>query len=133
MPQWTPQQEAAIKARNPRVLVSAAAGSGKTSVLVARVLDMLREGITLTDADPHSQAPRESASRLQDKLGRKRSTTPPSSSSFTWWTGRTSAPCTPFAKSWCSAISTPPAPTPIPGWRMSRWQKGCLMRRLTAA
>ena len=47
MPRWTPQQQFAIDARNPRVLVSAAAGSGKTSVLIARVLDLLKEGYSL--------------------------------------------------------------------------------------
>ena len=34
MPQWTKEQQAAIQARNHTILVSAAAGSGKTAVLV---------------------------------------------------------------------------------------------------
>ena len=34
MPNWTKQQEQAIRARNHTILVSAAAGSGKTAVLV---------------------------------------------------------------------------------------------------
>ncbi len=42
--QWTAGQQAAIDARNDSVLVSAAAGSGKTAVLVERVLSLLREG-----------------------------------------------------------------------------------------
>ncbi|MBR0227724.1 MAG: UvrD-helicase domain-containing protein [Clostridia bacterium] len=42
--QWTEGQRAAIEARNGSVLVSAAAGSGKTAVLVERVLSLLREG-----------------------------------------------------------------------------------------
>ena len=42
--QWTAGQLAAIQARNDSVLVSAAAGSGKTAVLVERVLSLLREG-----------------------------------------------------------------------------------------
>ena len=33
MPNWTKQQEQAIRARNHTILVSAAAGSGKTAVL----------------------------------------------------------------------------------------------------
>lgn len=37
MPKWTEQQQAAITARDGTVLVSAAAGSGKTAVLVERV------------------------------------------------------------------------------------------------
>ena len=39
--QWTPEQEQAIESRGGTVLVSAAAGSGKTSVLVERVLRRL--------------------------------------------------------------------------------------------
>ena len=35
---WTPQQMDAIQARGGTVLVSAAAGSGKTAVLVERVI-----------------------------------------------------------------------------------------------
>ena len=42
--QWTQGQKSAIDARNNSVLVSAAAGSGKTAVLVERVLSLLREG-----------------------------------------------------------------------------------------
>ena len=44
MPQWTPAQQQAIDARNSQTLVSAAAGSGKTAVLIEHVLKMLREG-----------------------------------------------------------------------------------------
>lgn len=44
MPQWTPAQQQAIDARNSETLVSAAAGSGKTAVLIEHVLKMLREG-----------------------------------------------------------------------------------------
>jgi len=40
--QWTEEQERAIQARGCSVLVSAAAGSGKTSVLVARILEYLQ-------------------------------------------------------------------------------------------
>ncbi|NCB34814.1 MAG: hypothetical protein EOM58_02095, partial [Clostridia bacterium] len=38
---FTPAQEAAIRARNPELLVSAAAGSGKTRVLIERIFDLL--------------------------------------------------------------------------------------------
>lgn len=44
MPQWTQAQQQAIDARNRELLVSAAAGSGKTAVLVEHVLKILREG-----------------------------------------------------------------------------------------
>lgn len=47
MPQWTAQQQAAIEARNPTLLISAAAGSGKTAVLVERIMSLLSEGASL--------------------------------------------------------------------------------------
>lgn len=40
---WTPEQEAAITARGASVVVSAAAGSGKTSVLVERLTQLLTD------------------------------------------------------------------------------------------
>ncbi|MBR6027449.1 MAG: UvrD-helicase domain-containing protein [Clostridia bacterium] len=45
---WTAEQEAAITARNWSVLVSAAAGSGKTAVLVERVIRLVLEGQKLS-------------------------------------------------------------------------------------
>lgn len=67
---WTEAQQAAIEARNESVLVSAAAGSGKTAVLVERVLSMLREGgridrmliVTFTRA---------AAGEMRERLGRR--------------------------------------------------------------
>ncbi|MHC1787255.1 MAG: UvrD-helicase domain-containing protein [Christensenellales bacterium] len=47
MPKWTAEQREAIAARSHQVLVSAAAGSGKTSVLVERVMTLLRGGASL--------------------------------------------------------------------------------------
>ena len=44
MPKWTAQQQQAIDARNRRILVSAAAGSGKTAVLIERIVQLIREG-----------------------------------------------------------------------------------------
>ncbi len=43
MPNWTPDQENCILARGGTVLVSAAAGSGKTAVLIARVIQRLTD------------------------------------------------------------------------------------------
>ena len=40
---WTPQQEQAINLHNRNLLVSAAAGSGKTAVLVERIICMITE------------------------------------------------------------------------------------------
>ena len=40
---WTSEQEKAIRIRDCNTLVSAAAGSGKTAVLVQRVIDMITD------------------------------------------------------------------------------------------
>ncbi|MDR2486694.1 MAG: helicase-exonuclease AddAB subunit AddA, partial [Clostridiales Family XIII bacterium] len=49
MPEWTPQQLEAITARGRNLLVSAAAGSGKTAVLVERIRRIVaEEGIPLS-------------------------------------------------------------------------------------
>ncbi len=44
MPKWTKEQQQAIDARNRTILVSAAAGSGKTAVLIERIVQLIREG-----------------------------------------------------------------------------------------
>ena len=70
MTQWTAGQQSAIDARNSSVLVSAAAGSGKTAVLVERVLSLLREGgridrmliVTFTRA---------AAGEMRERIGRR--------------------------------------------------------------
>ena len=43
MPNWTKAQKQAIEARNDMLLVSAAAGSGKTAVLVERILSLIQK------------------------------------------------------------------------------------------
>jgi len=48
MRQWTQDQQQAIDARNPELLISAAAGSGKTAVLIEHVLKILRDGGKIT-------------------------------------------------------------------------------------
>ncbi len=40
---WSKQQEAVIYHRNKNMLVSAAAGSGKTAVLVKRIISLLTD------------------------------------------------------------------------------------------
>lgn len=42
--EWSKAQKEAIRARNRNILVSAAAGSGKTSVMIERVIELLRAG-----------------------------------------------------------------------------------------
>ena len=41
---WTKDQQSAILSRGENLLLSAAAGSGKTAVLVERVIRLLEEG-----------------------------------------------------------------------------------------
>ncbi len=48
---WTDNQRSAIDARNGTVLVSAAAGSGKTAVLVERVIEIITDPLSPTDID----------------------------------------------------------------------------------
>lgn len=48
---WTPEQQDAIDARNTSVIVSAAAGSGKTAVLVERLLRILSDTENKVPAD----------------------------------------------------------------------------------
>ena len=47
----TPQQRAAVVDRGGRLLVSAAAGSGKTKVLVDRLLSYLQDPVNPADLD----------------------------------------------------------------------------------
>lgn len=68
--QWTEEQARAIDARGGNLLLSAAAGSGKTTVLVARVMKLIEEGadidrmlvVTFTNA---------AASDMRAKLSKK--------------------------------------------------------------
>ncbi len=71
MPNWTKSQLEAIESRNGSILVSAAAGSGKTSVLVERILRRITEDggsiekmlvVTFTKA---------AAEDMKDKLSKK--------------------------------------------------------------
>ena len=48
---WTKDQKNAIEARDGTLLVSAAAGSGKTAVLVERVIQRLLDPVNGCDAD----------------------------------------------------------------------------------
>ena len=47
---WTREQEKAINARNANILVSAGAGSGKTSVLVERIIKkIIKDKVNIED------------------------------------------------------------------------------------
>lgn len=46
---WTPEQQQAIFVRGKNVIVSAGAGSGKTAVLSARILELVKEGTSVSE------------------------------------------------------------------------------------
>ena len=48
---WTRQQKQVIESRGKNLLVSAAAGSGKTAVLVERIIELVTEGEEPLDID----------------------------------------------------------------------------------
>ena len=49
MPQWNEQQFKAIHTKNKNILVSASAGAGKTTVLIARLVELvIKERIPIT-------------------------------------------------------------------------------------
>ncbi|MCI8770892.1 MAG: helicase-exonuclease AddAB subunit AddA [Lachnospiraceae bacterium] len=50
-PKWTPEQKQVIDLRERNILVSAAAGSGKTAVLVERIIAEISEGDSPKDID----------------------------------------------------------------------------------
>ena len=49
--QWTPDQKKVIDLRNRNLLVSAAAGSGKTAVLIERILNLISDPVRPVDID----------------------------------------------------------------------------------
>ena len=48
---WTTEQKKVIDSRNCNILVSAAAGSGKTAVLVERIISMITDPAHPVDID----------------------------------------------------------------------------------
>ncbi|NBK97100.1 MAG: helicase [Erysipelotrichia bacterium] len=76
MPNWNPQQEKAIYTMHKNILVSASAGSGKTTVLIARLLHLVKDkrieidrilAMTFTEAAANEMKKR-LAKELQDAL-----------------------------------------------------------------
>lgn len=51
MPEWTAQQQTAIESGGENILVNAAAGSGKTAVLVERIIQKITDAQNPTDID----------------------------------------------------------------------------------
>lgn len=76
MPKWSPQQKKAIYTMDKNILVSASAGSGKTTVLIARLLHLVKDkrveidrilAMTFTEAAANEMKKR-LAKELQDAL-----------------------------------------------------------------
>ena len=70
---WTPQQQEAIAARDGNLLVAAAAGAGKTSVLVERIISYLKDQDNPIDVDrllvvTFTNA---AAAQMREKIGRE--------------------------------------------------------------
>lgn len=68
--QWTQEQRRAIETRGTNILLSAAAGSGKTTVLVARVLELVESGATDVDRMLIVTFTRAASSDMRAKLSR---------------------------------------------------------------
>lgn len=71
MPKWTKEQEEAIVTTGENIIVSAGAGSGKTAVLSARVIDKLKSGVHIKELlimTFTSAAAQEMKNRIRDEL-----------------------------------------------------------------
>ena len=74
---FTPEQQQVIQLRDRNILVSAAAGSGKTAVLVERIIQMVTGGDTPMDIDRllvvtfTNAAAAEMRERIGQALGRR--------------------------------------------------------------
>ena len=69
--QWTDEQARAIEARGGNLLLSAAAGSGKTTVLVQRVLELIASGATQIDRMLIVTFTRAASADMRAKLSRE--------------------------------------------------------------
>ena len=68
---WTEEQQRAIGARGTNILLSAAAGSGKTTVLVQRVLELIASGATQIDRMLIVTFTRAASADMRAKLSRE--------------------------------------------------------------
>ena len=75
-PKWTKEQQAVIDSRNSNLLVAAAAGSGKTAVLVERIIQMITDRENPIDIDKllvvtfTNAAASEMRERIGDAIGK---------------------------------------------------------------
>ena len=66
---WTKDQQKVIDARNTNLLVSAAAGSGKTAVLVERILSLITDPEHPVDVDRLNQDEKMEIMEILDRKG----------------------------------------------------------------
>ena len=71
MPTWTPEQSDAIYHRNPSILVSAAAGSGKTAVLIERIYSLLAQDHMDISSMVVVTFTRAAAAEMRERLAKK--------------------------------------------------------------
>ena len=69
---WTEEQQEVIRARGSNILVSAAAGSGKTAVLVERIIQRITDKTNPTDIDRLLIVTftRAAAAEMKERIGR---------------------------------------------------------------
>ena len=83
----TPEQIDAIYSSGTNILVSASAGSGKTFVMVQRILDQIQRGISIKELFISTftvKAAGELKERLESELGKALQASDDQSSSNTW-------------------------------------------------
>lgn len=68
MAQWTVEQREVIETRGKNQLVSAAAGSGKTAVLISRILQLIDSGLTSVDRLLVVTFTKAAASEMKERL-----------------------------------------------------------------
>ncbi len=71
MQNWTDSQKLAIETRNKNLIISAAAGSGKTAVLIERIFQIIKEGETDITNILMITFTRKAASEMKEKLQKK--------------------------------------------------------------
>ena len=76
--QFTQDQQKVLDARNHNILVSAAAGSGKTAVLVERIVRLITEGENPPDIDRLLVVTftKAAASQMRERIGKALSVDP---------------------------------------------------------
>ena len=70
--EWTREQKQVISLRNRNILVSAAAGSGKTAVLVERIISVVTDPVHPVDIDRLLVVTftRAAAGEMKERIGR---------------------------------------------------------------